>query len=235
MSSETLDCEALQVLITAERLTSYMSACGQDLTAAIDLYDWNTRASAAVLATTAMVEIVVRNAIDRTLTEWATLKHPGQDWLDCAPLDQRGIEDVQKARVRAATATSGSSSPRGKIIAELNFGFWRYLAASRYLTSLWIPAVHNAFPAGPQNVRARQREVERRLRDLLLVRNRAAHHEPIHRRDLAQDFRRAHEVAGWVHPEAARWIGARSLLPAIANERTALRRSSRAVTPAGDN
>ena len=34
-------------------------------------------------------------------------------------------------------------------IAELNFGFWRYLRKPPYLTSLWVPAVASAFPLHP--------------------------------------------------------------------------------------
>ncbi len=61
---------------------------------------------------------------------------------------------------------------RGKVVAELSFGFWRYLVASRYLTALWIPGGHLAFPNGPPDLRVRRREVETRLHNLMIVRNR---------------------------------------------------------------
>jgi hypothetical protein len=44
------------------------------------------------------------------------------------------------------------------------------------------------------------------LQQLSYVRNRAAHHEPIHRRDLLKDLDSAIELAAWVSPDAAGWI-----------------------------
>jgi hypothetical protein len=124
---------------------------------------------------------------------------------------------VSKARDRA-TRHGRDAEVRGKVVAELSFGFWRYLVASRYLTALWIPGAHSAFPNGPADLRLRRREMETRLHNLLIVRNRAAHHEPVHRRDLAPDFRDAVDIAGWVHPQGAAWLRARSdLLHAAAD------------------
>ena len=48
-----------------------------------------------------MVEVVVRNSLDRQMTEWA-LKRGKVDWLVHAPLDVRAKLDVQKAKERAA-------------------------------------------------------------------------------------------------------------------------------------
>lgn len=62
------------------------------------------------------------------------------------PLDQRGRRDVVEARGRAVRLQP--SEVHGKVVAELSLGFWRYLAASRYLTSLWVPALHNASRMG---------------------------------------------------------------------------------------
>lgn len=172
----------------------------------------------AVLATSAMVEVIVRNALDVSLQEWADQRRRGRTWLDVAPLDGQGQADVVKARERA-TRRGRATEVRGKVVAELSFGFWRYLVASRYLTALWIPGAHAAFPNGPADLRVRREQVERRL---MIVRNRAAHHEPIHRRDPARDFRDAVTVAGWVHPQGAVWLRARSDLPQVAAERHSL-------------
>ena len=215
------DPAVLARLITGDRLSSYLTASGGDLDRALALYDWNTRAAAAVLATSAMVEVVVRNALDVSLQRWADQRRGGSDWLDVAPLDTQGQTDIVKARDRA-TRRGRDHEAHGKVIAELSFGFWRYLVASRYLTALWIPGAHTAFPVGSVDLRVRRAQVERRLQNLLLVRNRAAHHEPIHRRDLARDYDDAVTIAGWVHPQAATWVQARSDLPQAAAERRRL-------------
>lgn len=196
--------ETIRDLLTADRLRSYLSACDQDLVRALALYEWNLTASAAVMQTAAMVEVIVRNALDTQLVAWAS-RRGNQSWLDVIPLDERGKADIDKARERA---TNNGQWPlaHGKVVAELSFGFWRYLTTQRYHASLWVPVLHDAFPGGDEDIRTRRREVEQHLASLMLVRNRAAHHEPIHRRNLDRDLQTAVEIAHWIHPEAGRWI-----------------------------
>lgn len=198
-------------LLTVDRLRSYLASCDQDLDRALELYEWNLTASAAVMQTAAMVEVVVRNALDAQLVAWASGRG-SQSWLDAIPLDARGRADIDKARDRA-TSYGRAALTHGKVVAELSFGFWRYLTAQRYHASLWVPALHKAYPGGDDDLRDRRREVERHLADLMLVRNRAAHHEPIHRRNLARDLDIAVELTGWIHPEAGSWIADKSTIP----------------------
>ncbi|MGL5930116.1 MAG: hypothetical protein ACRCY8_14385, partial [Dermatophilaceae bacterium] len=121
-----------------------------------------------------------------------------------------------------ATRRGRDPEVHGKVIAGLSFGFWRFLVATRYLTTLWIPALHNAFPYGQGDSRTRRVEVERLIRDLATVRNRAAHHEPIYRRDLRRDHSAALRLTGWVDPAAALWVRAMSDLPSLAAARPRL-------------
>lgn len=202
--------ETIRELLTTDRLRSYLASCDQDLAAALELYEWNLTASAAIMQTAAMVEVVVRNALDAQLVAWASGRGRGS-WLDAIPLDARGRADVDKARERASNY-GRVALMHGKVVAELSFGFWRYLTAQRYHASLWVPALHAAFPGGDDDLRTRRRQVERHLADLMLVRNRAAHHEPIHRRNLARDLDVAVEITSWVHPEAGAWVAEKSAI-----------------------
>ena len=204
------DYEELRELLTAERMGSYFQASSGDLLGAFALYEWNMTASAAIMHTVGMVEVLVRNALDRNLTAWMERKEPGSDWLDLRALDDRARSDIADARRRASQRNNAST--HGKVIAELSLGFWRYLVASRYLTSLWIPAAQGAFPLGSSDAGMRRSQVESSLKSLHFVRNRAAHHEPIHRRDLMKDLRTSTEIAGWISPTARDWILARSTL-----------------------
>lgn len=213
----TWDYEALRQLLTAERLGSYAAASGGGLRETFRLYEWNMRASAAVMTTTAMVEVVVRNALDEQLTAWAAGRSAGP-WFDSAPLDSQALRDITKARERA-TRRGRDHELHGKVVAELTLGFWRFLTASRYLTSLWVPALHKAFPHGPADLRRRRQGVEQRLQQLAFVRNRAAHHEPVHRRDLTRDADAAVELVTWVSQDAGAWVAARSPVGAAVAER----------------
>ncbi|NLG45918.1 hypothetical protein [Gordonia sp. (in: high G+C Gram-positive bacteria)] len=211
--STTGDPALMAKLLTSTRLRSYVDATRGDLPAALRLYDWNTVVSAAVLATVAMVEVIVRNSMDTQLTRWASARGE-RSWLDALPLEPRGVDDLDRAQ-RAVEARGVCVDYHDHVVAELNLGFWRYLAAQRYLTSLWVPALGKAFPHGYRDVRERRRAVERHLTSLAIVRNRVAHHEPVHRRDLCGDLRAGVELATWVHPEAGAWVASRSPLEAV--------------------
>jgi len=204
-------------LLTMARLDSYLASSGNDIGRALALYEWNLTASAAVMQTTAIAEVVVRNALDAQLVTWAAARGLGT-WLDVIPLDRRGRADTAKA-VERATNFGRRDRTHGKVVAELNLGFWRYLTAQRYHASLWVPALHRAFPGGDRDLRTRRRQVERHLADLMMVRNRAAHHEPIHRRDLSKDLAAAVALVTWVHPEAGAWISEKSAIPAALSDR----------------
>jgi hypothetical protein len=192
----------LERLITPARLGSYVARTST-ATGALRLYEWNMRASASVMELTGVVEVVARNALDRELRAWAA-RRTSRSWFDEVALDSQGRADLGKARARASRGGRRAGT-HGRVIAELSFGFWRYLVESRYHTSLWVPDLHRAFPHGPSDLRGRRNEVRRRMQQLHFVRNRAAHHEPIHARDLQRDHDYAVELLGWIHPTAAEW------------------------------
>lgn len=88
------------------------------------------------------------------------------------------------------------------MIAELNFGFWKFLLARRYEATLWTGYLRHAFPnLQPQNRAA----VYRSLDTLHTLRNRIAHHEPIHKRDLSADTLTIYRVLDWIDPDVRAW------------------------------
>lgn len=212
MPPTSVDYVTLRKLLTVERLGSYAEACCGELDAAFALYEWNIEASAAALSLTAMVEVLLRNALDRQLVAWAA-RRGVDDWLRVVPLDRRGMEDLRRAGERSARG--GRPVSHGRVVAELNFGFWRYLVSRRYLTSLWLPALVHAFPGAVGRPHEIQRLVESSVSQLLFLRNRAAHHEPIHRRDLQADLDRALVLVSTIHPVAARWVEERESVSVV--------------------
>ncbi len=207
-----VDYEKLQELLSTERLGSYLAASDGDLERAFALYEWNIGAAAAAVSLAAMVEVLVRNALDQQMTAWADTRD-GVDWLRAAPLDARARQDVVKARQRAARG--GRQVTHGHIVAELNLGFWRYLVSRRYLTTLWMPNLRHAFPHASGKPHEQRRRVESDLEQLLFLRNRAAHHEPIHRRDLLTDLRRSVELVGCIDAQARRWVASRESVTGV--------------------
>jgi hypothetical protein len=78
-------------------------------------------------------------------------------------------------------------------VAELPFGFWRYLLERRYQTTLWPQALRHDFPHLSAGGRSMLRDTGL---DLQGLRNRSAHHEPIHGIDLSRSHRQSLKVAG---------------------------------------
>lgn len=91
----------------------------------------------------------------------------------------------------------------GRLVAERSFGFWRYLLAKQHEHTLWTPTLRDAFPLLRPS---RRHDVFDPLSRLNTLRNRIAHHEPIHRRRLVDDRRDILVVASAICPETAGWI-----------------------------
>lgn len=207
--------------LTRDRLASYLHATGYSLGSAIDLYDWNTLAGGALHEDLGRLEVLFRNAIDDALVKYGRAQGWQTSWYRRAQLfpgqpASRARADVTDARRRA---TRGWRHPEvhGKVIAQLGFGFWRYLCEPAYHTSLWVPALTAAFalhPSAPNTQRVRA-DVADRVQRLHFLRNRIAHHEPIHRRDLARDHDQLLEVVGWICSESHSWVASRSRTPAV--------------------
>jgi hypothetical protein len=98
------------------------------------------------------------------------------------------------------------------VIAELTFGFWRYILTAHYQTTLWAPALRRAFPHLGSQRRAAVYPLIDRLHSL---RNRVAHHEPVHALNIAARYKELLHVSGWIDPAAAAWIGQTSRVPDV--------------------
>ena len=94
----------------------------------------------------------------------------------------------------------------GHVVAELNLGFWRYRASRKYLTTLWVVHLSEAFPHLDQDPQSKRVRIESDAQQLLFLRNRAAHHEPIHRRNLVVDLERALRLVATIDPVAEQWV-----------------------------
>jgi hypothetical protein len=203
--------------LSAERLSVYRTAVGGDLEKAVRLYEWNRDLASALGATLGDVEVVVRNAMHEQLTAWSTSRH-GQPWWYLDPgavLTDRATKDITKARDRATY--DGKPETPGRVVAELGFGFWRYMLASRYDRVLWLPCLRQAFPG--LRGRGVRRDVEHLMHLLYDARNRIAHQEPMHNRPVAQVRSAAMEVVEWVCPVAKRWIEGRCAVRAVLSRR----------------
>ncbi len=201
---------ALEMCLSTERFATYFDAAGRDRRKALQLYTWNAAISAAFYGPLQGLEVALRNAMHRELSQTY-----GPSWYDNrtdCDLDQGALRDVAKAK--KSLADRRRPLEPGRIVAELSFGFWVSLvgrgykgappdmAKRNYEMTLWRPALRRSFPH-----RAIARAaLHKTLDPLRRFRNRIAHHEPIFSRDLAGDHQSILHVAGWIDPHLAAWM-----------------------------
>ena len=207
----TINHEEIARRLTRERLRSYLASTGGDVEQTIALYDWNAQVGGDLHEDIGRLEVVFRNAIDETLVAYGTAQQWPTVWYGRGQIfpgrhGARALDDIKVARGRATRR--GLPEVHGKVVAELSFGFWRFLCTKPYLTSLWVPALADAFPNHPDHgdPRAVRQGVDDRIQRVHFLRNRVAHHEPVHHRDLRRDLDSIAELADWISTDARDWI-----------------------------
>ncbi|MFT4260085.1 hypothetical protein [Microbacterium sp.] len=201
--------------LSPPRLGVYLNATGGDHTAALDLYEWNARLGAAFGHDLAHLEVALRNAYDRALTEHLGLSTHWtaagtQVFAPVLRVRKRGphgkvtVDINAKSRAsleRAIREAGGRKAPPGKVIAQLTFGFWRYLTSAAHEVTLWRPALHHAFPPGTSRP-----DVDTRVGRLHELRNRVAHHEPLLGIDITARHGDLLHVAALLDPQLRAYI-----------------------------
>ncbi|MFB7852419.1 hypothetical protein ACFC34_36135 [Streptomyces sp. NPDC056053] len=202
-SIEPPDDKAVIELISPDRLKPYLTECAGDFAAALALYRWNSDLAAAFFEPLGHLEIMLRNALDARLVARQQRRGRTAEWyIDRqVPLTGKARGDIAQAQERAGRG-GAASAPRGKVIAELGFGFWRFLLARQYKTSLW-PDLAGAFPHAPSRALAMVEDPVMRLHQF---RNRIAHHEGIWHLRLEARRDDIQTVLGFIAPAAATWV-----------------------------
>ncbi|HEY5328776.1 MAG TPA: hypothetical protein VIJ79_02730 [Acidobacteriaceae bacterium] len=185
----------LERAISSERLTPYRVRARGDLWVALHLYSRNTELSEALYGVVQGFEVFLRNATHARLTS----AFGTEMWWEKASLRDRERDDVSDA-IQNIEERSSVLIP-GKIVAELNLGFWTNLYSNYYERDLWVPFLRSSFP-----IHMQRKRLHDRLDRLKILRNRIAHHESLVRRDVQQDYRELLETVGWMSPTVRSWI-----------------------------
>ncbi len=200
----------LETWISADRLARYRSA--PEPTS--ELYLWNAELSAAYFELIGHVEVFLRNVFHSSLYP---LSDEGRWYLDSQfPFTRQADRDISTA-VRRATANGKTTERPGKVIAELSFGFWRFLLSSHYSATIW-PKVSPGFKGVPRHERSRS-ELETAAKRINDLRNRVAHHEPVYNRSSARYLGDIYLIARYVDVQAEEMLRSQSKVPSILERR----------------
>lgn len=215
------------------RFQRSVDSAGGDRGDALALYEWNASLSAALLKDFSHFEVALRNAYDKAISSaWKNSTH----WLldpqspVVVPLWRvkthsgglkRGSDINEKNRrqvFRAIDNCGKKNAEAGKVIAELTFGFWRYMTTSAHEKSLWVTYLHKAFSGKPQ-----RSDIDRIIGTVHILRNRIAHQEQIF--NLAHEFDPAivhtemMTILERINPEAKARVLASSSVAEVLNSR----------------
>lgn len=191
--------------VSEDRLTRYYAA----RESTTELYLWNAELSAAYFEIIGHAEILLRNVFHERLAP----RSQNERWyVDSQyPFTQRARKDVDTAIWRA---TKGGTPERpGKVIAELSFGFWRFLLGTHYAATVW-PKISPGFSGLPRHLRNRS-ELEAAATRVNDLRNRIAHHEPVFHRFPEQYLADIYLIAKYVDDRSERMLRDLSRVPEI--------------------
>lgn len=167
-------------IMSEPRVNRYLHACNGDSRKAMALYRYNLKLSQQLFTIISCFEVALRNSIDRHYTQKF-----GNNWLKNS-VNRNGFFDIPqcirtKKIIKRGIKSVNHNYTHPKLIAEMDFGFWRYLFAKPQFNAAGKTLLQ-IFPAKPRSTAQNQYNqtyIFNELEKINNVRNRIAHHEAI--------------------------------------------------------
>ena len=232
----------IEQAIPTARFQTYRQATG-GVTEAAQLYLWNIQAASAVTELTGIVEVLLRDTIDRCLRTWNVDSGGHENWIvhptstalqrivrpDIPPSwrPQKAGDLYPKWWEKKALDNYGASRPGSKLtarttpthddlVASLNFGSWTSILPSPDAgqKNARLRVWNDALSSGFTGVR--REAVYRYAHELRWMRNRAAHLRPMLNTDcLWSTHRYAIRLLRSMDTDFAQIIAGQAVLPAV--------------------
>src|SRR4051812_5781385 len=189
----------LKASISEPRLERYRRPADASDLDMLSNYYWNMALADALLCSLGVVEILLRNSIHNTLSDFFGRR----DWYDGAGLlEEKQIQ--QRDEARQHVESRGKAVTPERMVSNLTFGFWVTLLSGNYNDRFWRPNksenLRRAFPNVPKKNRQRG-DIQNKYYRANNLRNLGSHHEPIFdQASLLDDYRRAYEAIEWIDP-----------------------------------
>lgn len=173
-----LSISGLEKAISRDRLDAFKQDGVSDKIA-IARYLFNIEICKSLYPLINIFEVTLRNSIDESLTNFCGT----QKWETLLQLNKNETQAINTAL--QSLSRKKKSLSHGRLIAELNMGFWTALLGNRYSQfSFQYAIIKGAFKNCPKSQR-NQKKLHLLLDDIRHTRNRIAHHERIiHWKDL---------------------------------------------------
>jgi hypothetical protein len=199
----------LEIGLSAERFSGYLTATQGDRFQAIKRYERNTVLSEALYGVVQGFEVVFRNGLSAPLA-----RAFGPEWYRIFEFGSAQRDAVCEAERKILK--NGKLITSGRMVSQLTFGFWMALIGPSYEKKLWVPYLHRAFPNAIQRiplstgelkaVKIPRHKIAERIESVKTLRNRIAHHDAIVDLATEEEYNRILEAIDWICPTTATWV-----------------------------
>lgn len=162
--------------LSAPRFGTYLSAADNDDANAINLYQWNSRISQSFYIYLQSWEICLRNKLNAFLIWKYNEGWPYESNRVLRNMKGDDRRRLQETISRQERARKISPVPTSIIVADLSAGFWVSQISVNYEVHYqWRYNLNRIFP----HAKLARADAWKICEDLLILRNRIAHHEPV--------------------------------------------------------
>lgn len=216
-------------IYSISRVSRYQKAANGDKKKAMAMYYANARLARAFQPLISCFEVVLRNQLHYALAnhfndvQWLVNQKAGfiSDPSLTHVVKKTGkmkVNDFLKKEVERserALTEKGRNVTAGRVIAELNFGFWNSLYETHHYALLkGVPCtIFRSLPTG-----IGRKEVNQRVQQIRVMRNRISHNEPLCFNDKQYDMAYVNEMyamirdfLGWIDPKILASLGKENL------------------------
>lgn len=194
---------AIEKALSTVRLQPHLRAANGQKEKALKIYQLNLKLCAEIYPSLNIFEITFRNRMNHVLKTTY-----GSDWLeDKVLMKSHELESIDKAKRKVRKYRKPLSIDR--IVPELSLGFWTTLIIkSEYRKSIFDQCIEEIFPYALPGDRDFTKIAPRFQTEILYLRNRVFHHEPIWsiNYNVEEKYQYLCQVLRWMSPEVHDWL-----------------------------
>lgn len=197
---QSISAASLTRVLSSPRLEAYRLSPNDTLRVLIGRYRWNVALCMSLYGPLDYLEVAFRNSLHNALTAFKGTPA----WYDLTPTWLLSREQDAISTAKTELLKRNAPLEPGRLVAELNFGFWTSLLSRPYEQVIWPALLKPVFPHMPRRERTRHRVADR-MQQVRKLRNRVFHYEPIWRwTDLLNRYVALEETIGWFEPALSR-------------------------------
>ena len=200
--------QAIEVALSTHRLQPYIDDQNGNLSRALELYRWNIDISSALYGDLGVLEVLLRNALNKRLIAKFQSENQVEPWWEKLHLPDASYNSIKEATLRAQKSDVPLVG-QNDVVSNLTFGFWVGLFTRRYQSLVW-PQVKSIFSGESDSDTFTRGAIHNSLENMNFLKNRIAHHEAIFKRDLFEQNRHLAELINLLSPETAQWVQGQS-------------------------